>query len=368
MTTEGVCMKRAIITGATGAIGMALIKMLVEKNIEVLAITRPDSKRNDRLKKLADCYSASSDNKFEILEWDFSKLSELENNTGKDWDVFFHLAWAGASGAGRNDMYLQNGNVRMSLDAVALAKRFGCRKFVGAGSQAEYGRPYLRAFFDMAAGNIFDEGSVEESDNESNNDFDNQKIISRICSLNDREEFRLTPHTPTFPEMGYGYAKLCSGYMTRDYAQQLGLEHNWLRILSVYGPYDGDNSMMMQAIKGFVDGISPDFTKGEQIWDYVYSKDAARAFYDVAENGISGKTYVLGSEEERPLAEYLTIARDIICPGLELKLGTRPYGDNQVMFLVADSSELKKDTGFECRYSFEDGIRETADWVCSLNQ
>lgn len=310
-------MKRAIITGATGTIGMALVQLLADKGTEVLVITRSDSKRNDRLGKLDKLYSASSNKRINILEWDFLKLSELENDTGKEWDAFFHLAWAGASGQGRNDMYLQNQNVRMSLDAVALAERFGCKKFIGAGSQAEYGRTSLR----------------------------------------------LSPKTPTFPEMGYGYAKLCSGYMTRDYAHQLGLEHNWLRILSVYGPYDGENSMMMQAIKGFMNGISPDFTKGEQIWDYVYSKDAAQAFYDVAEKGIDGKTYVLGSEKERSLAEYLSKARDIICPGLELKLGTRPYGENQVMFLAADSSELKKDTGFECKYSFEDGIRETLKWA-----
>ena len=319
-------MKRAIVTGATGAVGMALIQLLIDKGIEIFVITRPDSMRNDRLRRLADSYSTSADKKINILEWDFSKLSDLENNTGKEWDVFFHFAWAGASGQGRNDMYLQNQNVRMSLDAVALAERFGCKKFVGAGSQAEYGRPYLKKDTPM-----------------------DYQI----------DQYRLSSETPAFPEMGYGFAKLCAGYMTRDYAHQLGLEHNWLRVLSVFGPYDGDNSMMMQAIKGFMKGTSPDFSKGEQIWDYVYSKDAALAFYDVAEKGIDGKTYVLGSEKERPLAEYLSIARDIICPGLKLKMGTRPYGENQVMYLAADSSELKKDTGFECRYLFEDGIEET---------
>ena len=320
-------MRRAIITGATGAIGMALAELLIKENIEVLVLTRPESKRNDRLKKLAD---SLGNGLMQIVECDYSGLSEIKNNTGTEWDCFFHLAWAGASGSGRNDMFLQNGNVRMSLDAVALAKRFGCRKFVGAGSQAEYGRPYLRI-------------KNEDSTDGSNQTFD--------------DKYRLRPDTPAFPEMGYGYAKLCAGQMTRDYAHQLGLEHNWLRVLSVYGPYDGE-SILKQAVRSFKDGISPDFTKGEQIWDFVYSKDAALAFYDVAEKGTDGKTYVLGSGAERPLAKYLSIARDIICPGLELKLGARPYGENQVMFLAADTSELKNDTGFECRYTFEDGIRD----------
>ncbi len=351
-------MKRAIITGATGAIGMALIQLLIDKNIEVFIITRPDSKRNNRLRKMADQYSTLSDNKINILEWDFSKLSDLENNTGKEWDVFFHLAWAGASGQGRNDMYLQNQNVRMSLDTVTLAKRFGCKKFVGAGSQAEYGRSYLRVLSDMSICNICGEQT------DANND---EKIISKISDLGVKDVLRLKTQTPAFPEMGYGYAKLCAGYMTRDYAHQLGLQHNWLRVLSVFGPYDGDNSMMMQAIRGFMNGISSDFTKGEQIWDYVYSKDAALAFYDVAEKGIDGKTYVLGSEKERPLAEYLSSARDVISPGLKLKLGARPYGENQVMYLAADSSDLKRDTGFKCRYSFEEGIKETVKCLYSVD-
>lgn len=320
-------MRRAIITGATGAIGMALAELLIKENIEVLVLTRSESKRNEQLRKLADSFGNGMIN---IVECDYSGLSEMENNTGKDWDCFFHLAWAGASGPGRNDMYLQNGNVRMSLDAVALAKRFGCRKFVGAGSQAEYGRPYIR---------IKNEDSTDGS------------------SVTFDDRYRLRPDTPAFPEMGYGYAKLCAGQMTRDYAHQLGLEHNWLRVLSVFGPYDGE-SILKQAVRSFKDGISPDFTKGEQIWDFVYSKDAALAFYDVAEKGTDGKTYVLGSGAERPLAEYLSVARDIICPGLELKLGARPYGENQVMFLAADTSELKNDTGFECRYTFEEGIRD----------
>ena len=294
---------RAIITGATGAIGTALTSLLVDKGIEVLVLTRPDSKRNHRIIKSPEV---------RVLECDFSRLDEVENLTGKDWDCFFHLAWAGASGAGRNDMLLQNDNVRVALKAVDLARRFGCKKFVGAGSQAEYGR----------------------------------------------HDERLKPDTPAFPEMGYGYAKLCAGLMTSDRAHQLGLEHNWLRVLSVFGQNDGENSLMAQTIDSLMKGVSPEFTAGEQIWDYVYNRDAAKAFFCVAEKGIDGKTYVLGSEEERPLSDYLKTLRDIIAPEVELKLGARAYSDKQVMYLAGDISDLKADTGYRADYSFEDGVRE----------
>lgn len=118
-------------------------------------------------------------------------------------------------------MYLQNKNVKYALDAVGVAKRFGYKKFIGARSQAEYGR------------------------------FGG----------------KLRPDTQTFPEMRYGYAKLCAGQMTREYAHQIGLEHNWVRILSVYGPNDYAQSMVMSAINKLQNGKIPQFTKGGQMWD-----------------------------------------------------------------------------------------------------
>ena len=296
-------LQRAIITGATGAVGTALTELLIDQGIEVLIISRMGSSRNGRI---------PSSPLVQTVFCDLDRLDRLENQTGKDWDCLFHFAWAGASGEGRNDMYLQNSNVKAALDAVGLAARFGCRRFIGAGSQAEYGRH-------------------------------NEK---------------LTPATPTFPETGYGFAKLCAGQMTRAYAHQVGLEHVWLRLLSIFGPHDGKNSMIAQTIVQFQNGQSPEFTAGEQVWDYVYSKDAARAFYYAARNGIDGKTYVLGSGSERPLREYLESLRDLISPSLVLKFGARPYAENQIMFLAADSSSLVQDTGYWPLYTFEEGITE----------
>ncbi len=296
-------LERAIITGATGAVGTALTELLISRGVEVLIISRTGSARNGRI----PCSPL-----VQTVFCDLDRLSELENQTRKSWDCLFHFAWAGASGEGRNDMYLQNANVKAALDAVGTAARFGCRRFIGAGSQAEYGR----------------------------------------------HEEKLTTNTPTFPETGYGFAKLCAGQMTRAYAHQLGMEHVWLRLLSIFGPHDGKNSMIAQTMRQFQNGLSPDFTAGEQIWDYVYSKDAAKAFFCAAQDGIDGKTYVLGSGEERPLGDYLRTMRDLVAPSLELKLGARPYAENQVMYLAADSGELTADTGYRPDYSFEDGIRE----------
>lgn len=296
-------MKRAIITGATGAIGTALIACLIKNQVEVLVLCREGSQRNERI----------PDSPLVTRKYcDLSRLQDVQNDTGKDWDVFYHFAWEGTVGSARNDMYLQNRNVRYTLDAVGAAKRFGCHTFIGAGSQAEYGRV----------------------------------------------EGMLTPSTPTFPEMGYGMAKLCAGHMSRHYAQQLGLRHIWARILSVYGPNDGGQSMVMSTIHKLQSGEVPQCTKGEQMWDYLFSGDAARAFYALAQSGIDGKTYVLGSGQARPLADFIREIRDETAPGAEVALGAIPYGEKQVMYLCADTKELEQDTGWKPVYPFREGIRQ----------
>lgn len=300
-------MKTVVITGPTGAIGTALTENLIEKGIHVYAVVRKNSRRIDRIPESPLVTPV-------LLGLD--ELSELKIQIPVNCDVFYHFAWAGTIGDGRNDVFLQNQNVRYTLDAVRAAAELGCRKFVGAGSQAEYGRT----------------------------------------------EGLLSPDIPAFPENGYGMAKLCAGQMSRLLCEQLGMEHVWGRILSVYGPRDGTKTMIMSAIDSFLRNECPKFTKGEQLWDYLYSKDAAQAMYLLGEKGRDKGVYCLGSGHARPLAEYITILRDSIDPGLKMELGAIPYSPGQVMHLCADVKTLKEDTGFEPEYSFEQGIRETITW------
>lgn len=296
-------MKRAIITGATGAIGTALINELIKNGVEVLVLCRKGSPRNEQIPN------------HELVTVDYCTLSELkdlQNTNGKTYDVFYHFAWEGTTGEARNDMILQNRNVEYAIDAVNTAKRFGCHTFIGAGSQAEYGR------------------------------------VDGV----------LKPDTPCFPENGYGMAKLCAGHMTRIEAEKLNLRHIWVRVLSVYGLNDGQQSMVMSTISKLKKGETPNFTLGEQKWDYLYSIDAAKAFYMLALKGVKSKTYVLGSGCARPLAEYIRDIRDAVNSNAKINLGAIPYAQNQVMHLCADITELKNDTGWHPKYSFKEGINE----------
>lgn len=300
---------RIVITGATGAVGTALIAEGIRQNVEMLVICRKASKRRQQI---------PDHPLVKVLELNMEEYETYQPPEGEmPYDVFYHFAWGGTTGDGRNDCEIQEKNIRYALDAAALAKRFGCSAFVGAGSQAEYGRV----------------------------------------------EGNLNSQTPAFPENGYGMAKLCAGQMTRLYCRQAGMRHVWTRILSIYGPGDGAGSMVMSAIHRLLAGETPAFTKGEQQWNYLYSGDAAKALLLLGEKGHDGGVYCLGSGKARPLADYIGMIRDAIDPRLSVALGAVPYAPGQVMYLCADIAKLKEDTGFAPEVSFEEGIKKTIMWV-----
>lgn len=299
----------AVVTGPTGAIGIALCEKLLRENVTVYAVCRPGSSRIKDLPKAAALH---------VVECDAKELATLpQKMEGVSVDAFFHFAWAHTIGQGRNDMPAQIENIQSTIDAVHAAKALGCQVFLGAGSQAEYGRV----------------------------------------------EGLLKSDTPAFPENGYGMAKLCAGQMSRVEAKALDIDHVWVRILSVYGPHDGPMTMISGTIRKLLAGERPALTAGIQRWDYLYAGDAADAFYLAACHGRNGAVYPLGSGQAMPLKDYIIQMRDAIDPALPLGLGEVPYGPLQVMHLQADISALQADTGFAPKTPFAEGIRRTMDWV-----
>lgn len=303
-------MKKALITGPTGAAGVALIYELIKNGVSVTAVCREKSRRLHVIPK---------HELVNVVECDLRRLHILGGRLTHDYDVFYHFAWDGTYGESRQDFYLQTRNIIYTLDAVHLAAELGCRVFVGAGSQSEFGHVDGVLHPDMA------------------------------CN----------------PDNGYGIAKLDAGRVSRLECRKLGLRHIWCRIVSLYGPYDGEQTMVMSGIIRMLSGIRPQYTKGEQVWDYLYSKDAARAFYLAAKKGKDGAVYCLGTGKPRTLKEFIYAIRDAVNPGLDIGIGEIDYYPNQVMHLEADIANLTADTGFYPQYSFEEGIRETVEWCRS---
>ncbi len=276
-------------------IGSAIVEEALKQNYRITCLVRSDSNRVNNIPK---------SDKVKIVDCNIDQYNELELT--EKYDVFIHLAWLKPFGNDRDNVELQLKNVQYTLDAVNLAKRAGCSVFIGAGSQAEYG--------------------VQEVD--------------------------LTPNLPVNPESGYGIAKYTAGKLSNMLCQQLGIRFNWLRILSVYGKNDNSYTLISYVINELKNGRSPELTKCEQIWDYLHCQDAARAFLAVAEKGVNGKFYPLGSGQGRRLSEYLEDIKAVINPDIKLGFGKKEYYPHQPMHLVADVTELQKDTGWKPEIRF----------------
>lgn len=282
--------------------GSAVVRRAIENGKDVTCIVHQGSKRLGNLPQ---------SDKVHIVECNLQDYRTL--SLDGQYDAFIHLSWEKTVGASRDDAEVQTRNIQYTLDAVQLAHRCGCSVFVGAGSQAEYG--------------------VQSVD--------------------------LTPELPVKPESGYGIAKYAAGKLSAMLCKSLGMRQCWVRILSVYGPNDGENSLISYLIREFKAGNSPQLTKCEQMWDYLYADDAADAILVVAEKGLDGKAYPLGSGKGRRLSEYVKDIRDIVSSSTEIEFGAKEYYPHQPMHLVADISELTRDTGWKPLMSFEEGIKTT---------
>jgi len=291
----------AAITGPTGSIGCDLIQSHLDAGDSVIAIINPKSARRGNLPK--------SDS-LAVLECGLGDYQSIMGN--RKCDVFYHLAWSGSGPDARNDTEIQSNNIAYSLDAVKLAYRWGSKKFIFAGSQAEYGRL---------------DGSIVSD-------------------------------TPANPVTAYGIAKNTAGMECGAACKELGMGFIRARILSVYGMHDSDSLLVQYVIAKLSKGESPELSPCEQIWDLMYSKDCAEALRLIALRGKDGSAYNVCSGDVRPLKEHILRIRDVVAPDVEIVFGARDYYPGQTMILAADTRELFEDTGFRPRYSLEDGIRD----------
>ncbi len=299
--------KRILITGATGAVGTALANELTEHGHDVTAIVRPGSRRLDRLAQNPRLETAACSLR------DIRKLAGMLQ--GRRYDIFYHLAWDYSRDHMNTAMHLNN--AACTLEAVHAAKETGCRVFIGAGSQAEYGRA---------------EGKISE-------------------------------RSHTAPETAYGISKFAAGRLAEIECQKLGIRYVWPRIFSVYGPGDADTTMVMTLIRQLLEQKRPSLTLGEQQWDFLYAKDAAAALRLLGETETCSGIYCVGSGKSKKLQSFIEEIRTLANPGAELGFGEIPYKPGQVMHLEADITKLSQETGFFPKTPFHEGIRQTIEWI-----
>lgn len=171
-----------------------------------------------------------------------------------------------------------------------------------------------------------------------------------------------TEQTPLSPNNPYSASKASSDLLVKSYIHTHQLPAMITRCSNNYGPYQHEEKLIPTIIRKAVNGEKiPIYGDGQQIRDWLYVEDHARAVKQVLENGTAGQVYNIGGGNEKTnldltktILSQLGISHDQIAFIQDRKGHDRRYAIN--------ASKLKGELGWTQETSFEKGIEKTINW------
>lgn len=299
----------AIVTGATGFVGKSLVSQLLEDKKKVTVIVR------DKKKVPAEWLDHVS-----IIECSLDNLKNLSIVNMEPADTFYHFAWSGTSGMERADVTLQLKNVENTVDAVRLAKKLNCTRFVNAGSIMEYEAvKYATADEEkLGMGNI------------------------------------------------YSTAKLSADFMAKIVATKEEIAYINVIISNIFGVGEKSDRFLNTTLKKMLRNEIIPLTHGNQIYDFIYVSDAIKAIVLAGECGKANCSYYIGNDQQYPLKEFVLKMKEILKSSSELQFGKVPLNAETLNYKEFDTAKLAR-LGFRPQITFEEGIRKTTEWMVENN-
>lgn len=182
-----------------------------------------------------------------------------------------------------------------------------------------------------------------------------------------------TPYSPSSP---YSASKASSDHLVRAWGRTYGLPVLITNCSNNYGPYHFPEKLIPLMILNALEGKPlPIYGEGNQIRDWLYVEDHARALYKVLTEGKVGETYNIGGHNEKRNIDVVYA----LCDLLEELAPTHPKGINQYVDLITyvkdrpghdvryaiDASKIAHDLGWKPQETFETGLRKTVEWYLS---
>lgn len=178
-----------------------------------------------------------------------------------------------------------------------------------------------------------------------------------------------TESTPYAPSSPYSASKASSDHLVRAWLRTYGLPTIVTNCSNNYGPYHFPEKLIPLVILNALEGKSlPIYGKGDQIRDWLYVEDHARALYKVVTQGKVGETYNIGGHNEKQNIEVV----QTICSILDsLVPKATPYAE-QITFVTdrpghdrryaIDASKMSAELNWQPQETFETGLRKTVEW------
>ena len=280
-------MKRILVTGGAGFIGSAVVRHIINHTSDSVVVV-------DKLTyagNLASLTPVAHDERFAFEQVDICDRSELNRVfTHYRPDVVMHLA--------------AESHVDRSIDGPAA---FIETNIVGTYTLLEAARSFWSALEDSAkAAFRFHHISTDE-------------VYGDLHSMDDF----FTETTPYAPSSPYSASKASSDHLVRAWLRTYGLPTLITNCSNNYGPYHFPEKLIPLTILNALAGKPlPVYGNGQQIRDWLYVDDHARALYLVATKGAIGETYNIGGHNERKNIDVV----ETICALLEELVPQKPQG------------------------------------------
>ncbi|MCY6395929.1 dTDP-glucose 4,6-dehydratase [Actinobacillus pleuropneumoniae] len=179
-----------------------------------------------------------------------------------------------------------------------------------------------------------------------------------------------TPYSPSSP---YSASKASSDHLVRAWLRTYGLPTIVTNCSNNYGPFHFPEKLIPLMILNALEGKKlPVYGNGQQIRDWLFVEDHARALYKVVTEGEIGETYNIGGHNEKANIDVVRT----ICSLLEELVPNKPTGVKKYEDLITyvtdrpghdvryaiDASKIGRELGWKPQETFETGIRKTVEW------
>ena len=326
---------RILVTGGAGFIGSCVVRHIIKNtNDEVLNLDKLTYAGNLESLKEIDQNPRYQFQQVDIC--DSSKLEQIFEHFQPD--AIMHLA--------------AESHVDRSIDGPSA---FIQTNIVGTYILLEAARKYWQALDDNKKANFrFHHISTDE-------------VYGDLDGTTDL----FTEATPYAPSSPYSASKASSDHLVRAWQRTYGLPTIVTNCSNNYGPYHFPEKLIPLVILNALDSKAlPIYGTGNQIRDWLFVEDHARALYQVVTHGTAGETYNIGGHNEKQNIEVVkTICR--ILDQLRPQNNAQPY-ENLITFVkdrpghdlryAIDASKIENELGWKPLETFETGIRKTVEW------
>jgi dTDP-glucose 4,6-dehydratase len=189
----------------------------------------------------------------------------------------------------------------------------------------------------------------------------------------DRPEDFFTETTAYTPSSPYSASKASSDHLVRAWMRTFGLPVLITNCSNNYGPYHFPEKLIPLMILNALEGKPlPVYGNGQQIRDWLFVEDHARALYLVVTQGVIGETYNIGGHNEMANLDVV----NTLCQLLEEMAPNKPSGIQKYTDLITfvkdrpghdlryaiDATKIQQELGWIPTESFETGLKKTVHW------